>query len=105
MFCLFLCRSIIEGNWFTNSPSVAGDVEEGAAANNHPSRPGAADAAAAAVDGSLQNNKADKDQVKEKIEKSSHSKEKSVLQAKLTKLAIQIGYAGIVCFLLPSSCE
>lgn len=26
-----------------------------------------------------------------------HKKEKSVLQAKLTKLAIQIGYAGIHC--------
>jgi len=33
-------------------------------------------------------------------------KEKSVLQAKLTKLAIQIGYAGDVTFttLLPLSC-
>lgn len=30
----------------------------------------------------------------EKVEGSGHKKEKSVLQAKLTKLAIQIGYAG-----------
>lgn len=29
----------------------------------------------------------------------SHKKEKSVLQAKLTKLAIQIGYAGNFCVL------
>ena len=29
-------------------------------------------------------------------EEKSHNKEKSVLQAKLTKLAIQIGYAGIL---------
>lgn len=32
----------------------------------------------------------------------SHKKEKSVLQAKLTKLAIQIGYAG-ECILLPNT--
>ena len=31
----------------------------------------------------------------EKEEKASHMKDKSVLQAKLTKLAIQIGYAGM----------
>lgn len=35
--------------------------------------------------------------VKEKVEDKGH--EKSVLQAKLTKLAIQIGYAGILTYL------
>lgn len=32
---------------------------------------------------------------KEHTEREDHKKEKSVLQAKLTKLAIQIGYAGM----------
>lgn len=39
-----------------------------------------------------------------KSEDESHKKEKSVLQAKLTKLAIQIGYAGMTSdFLYPST--
>ncbi|XP_046653831.1 plasma membrane calcium-transporting ATPase 2-like isoform X2 [Daphnia pulicaria] len=69
-----------------------GDVEEGAVGNNsHPSDHGG-------------NNMASKQEAREgssgpsgdapiKEEKSGH-KDKSVLQAKLTKLAIQIGYAG-----------
>ena len=70
----------------------AGDVEEGSAGgamtnNSHPT-----------VDGADRNNKLEERQPSrddaEKEEKSSHSKDKSVLQAKLTKLAIQIGYAG-----------
>lgn len=35
---------------------------------------------------------------KEHAEREDHKKEKSVLQAKLTKLAIQIGYAGMSTF-------
>lgn len=69
-----------------------GDVEEGAVGNNsHPMDHGG-------------NNMASKQETREgsscpaedapiKEEKSGH-KDKSVLQAKLTKLAIQIGYAG-----------
>lgn len=69
-----------------------GDVEEGTVGNNsHPSDHGG-------------NNMASKQEAREgstgpsgdapiKEEKSGH-KDKSVLQAKLTKLAIQIGYAG-----------
>ena len=83
-----------------------GDVEEGNMTNNsHPSE--------AQQSGSAHNNKAQQDDVQEAKEavggggsssgggggssgeeKANHSKEKSVLQAKLTKLAIQIGYAG-----------
>jgi len=71
-----------------------GDVEEGGAGgamtnNSHPT-----------VDGADGNNKLEepsRDEA-EKEEKSSHSKDKSVLQAKLTKLAIQIGYAGVLSF-------
>ena len=70
-----------------------GDVEEGNVGNNsHPS------------DGAARNNKADSQDDREGSrgpssdapikEEKSHNKEKSVLQAKLTKLAIQIGYAG-----------
>ena len=67
-------------------------MEEGSAGgamtnNSHPT-----------VDGADRNNKLEERQPSrddaEKEEKSSHSKYKSVLQAKLTKLAIQIGYAG-----------
>lgn len=35
------------------------------------------------------------DAPKEQADREDHKKEKSVLQAKLTKLAIQIGYAGM----------
>ncbi len=75
---------------------LTGDVEEGnlTTANSH----GGAGAVTSDADQHM-NNKATKvdDSAKEeaKEEKSSHSKEKSVLQAKLTKLAIQIGYAGM----------
>lgn len=87
---------------FVHSLRLAGDVEEGAVTNN-------SHAAEAYSGGSTRNNKADRPEAKEeaggdgggggasredKEEKASHSKEKSVLQAKLTKLAIQIGYAG-----------
>ena len=62
-----------------------GDVEEGNRMNNSHSGGNRE---------SVRNN-VEKEEPKEpKEEKSSHSKEKSVLQAKLTKLAIQIGYAG-----------
>ena len=48
-------------------------------------------------DDSMQNNKSGskEDKLDKEEKEKSHSKEKSVLQAKLTKLAIQIGYAGM----------
>jgi len=48
-------------------------------------------------DDSMQNNKggSKEDKLDKEEKEKSHSKEKSVLQAKLTKLAIQIGYAGM----------
>ena len=89
-FCPFATFTLFcELNYKLRPP---GDVEEGGAGgamtnNSHPT-----------VDGADRNNKLEERQPSrddaEKEEKSSHSKDKSVLQAKLTKLAIQIGYAG-----------
>lgn len=69
-------------------PRRTGDVEEGNAANNsHPS-PVRATKTEKANDSD-----GGKDE-KMEIAADAHGKERSVLQAKLTKLAIQIGYAG-----------
>lgn len=47
------------------------------------------------ADGDIRNNKHSKGEEEEETQRSGgKSQEKSVLQAKLTKLAIQIGYAG-----------
>ena len=65
-----------------------GDVEEGLANNSHPSPMHAKHADKA--------NDSDHDkEAKPELDVGHGGKERSVLQAKLTKLAIQIGYAGI----------
>lgn len=88
-----LFHYFVLNDWWSNLATCVGDVEEGNVGNNsHPS-----DHA-----GSARNNKADKPEREGSAgpseavakEEKAHSKEKSVLQAKLTKLAIQIGYAG-----------
>jgi len=79
-----------------------GDVEEANMATGNSHGGSAAGASALAVsspvhhDDSMQNNKggSKEDKLDKEEKEKSHSKEKSVLQAKLTKLAIQIGYAG-----------
>ena len=75
----------------TNNSHPAPD-SHGSARNNKSDRQGSKEDVGGGGGGSSGGGGASSD---DKEEKASHSKEKSVLQAKLTKLAIQIGYAGI----------
>lgn len=72
-----MCMCVREGG---------GDEEAPVTGNSHVS--------SGPVVGAAENHAGSDSAPKEHTEREDHKKEKSVLQAKLTKLAIQIGYAG-----------
>lgn len=68
-------------------------VREGGADEEAPVT-GNSHASSGPVAGTAENHAGSETAPREHTEREDHKKEKSVLQAKLTKLAIQIGYAG-----------